>query len=125
MLRTILSENQYEPKFMMTAKTRPTIMPWPPPIHSPISKNNPLIAPSRIVVLSTFDMMYFFQILFYARFLEARDEAGHERGPVGERVEVDVLVQRVRAVANRAEPIKRWDAERCRQVAVRPAACAA
>src|SRR5262245_8327337 len=99
---TILSENQYDAKFIAAAKNRPNSIPWPPPSISPMTRNNPLMMPSRSVVLITFDIC-----LFYAA-IQPGDEGGHERGSVGQRVDLHVLVQRVRAVADRAQPVQRW-----------------
>ena len=42
MRRTILSENQYEPKFMTTAKTNAMTRPFAPPSSSPITRSRPL-----------------------------------------------------------------------------------
>jgi hypothetical protein len=61
---------------------RPSTMPCAPPSISPNIRNSALIAPSRIVVFSTFDIS-----LFYAL-----HQSGHERGPVGQGTNLDVFM---------------------------------
>ncbi len=59
--RTILSENQYEPKFMTTAKTKPRTRPCAPPSASPRNRNSALIAPSSSAVFKPFGIVLFYQ----------------------------------------------------------------
>ena len=54
MRRTILSENQYDPTFMSTAKTKAIMRPLAPPISSPMTSSNPLSAPSSTTVFTLF-----------------------------------------------------------------------
>src|SRR6516225_4617312 len=50
MARTILSENQYEKKFITTAKPNATTMPDRPPRKPPIRRNSPVRSPrSRVL----------------------------------------------------------------------------
>ena len=51
---TILSENQYEPKFINAANPNATNRPFTPPISSPMASNNPLIKPSSKTVFIEF-----------------------------------------------------------------------
>ena len=51
-----------------------------------------------------------------------RDQARDERRPRRQLVDDDVLMEGVRAVAERTEPVKSWDAKRGREVPVRRAA---
>src|SRR3989442_15203112 len=115
MLRTILSENQYDPKFIATAKKNPKIRPWPPPSISPRNMTSALSAPSSSAVLTT--------LLIYL--LYSLNQSRDECRAVRQRLDIDVLVQRMGAVADRAESVKCWDADRGREVAVRATASAA
>src|SRR5438552_17869887 len=57
MLRTILSENQYDPKLVTTANMNPSRRPCAPPSAWPIPINNALRTPSSNAVLMTLDMV--------------------------------------------------------------------
>ncbi len=54
---TILSENQYEPRFVATASTKPNISPCAPPSTSPRNRNRALIAPSSNAVFTVLGMV--------------------------------------------------------------------
>src|SRR5206468_9456157 len=56
MLRTILSENQYDPKLVTTANMNPSRRPCAPPSAWPIPINSALRTPSSNAVLITFDI---------------------------------------------------------------------
>src|SRR5258708_847236 len=90
--RTILSENQYDAKFVATAKTKPMTMPPAPPSASPMNKSNALIVPSSSAV---FTVLFIWMLSIYS------DQSGHERGAIRQALDVDVFVEGVRAVADR------------------------
>jgi hypothetical protein len=56
MRRTILSENQYEKKFMPSATRSASIMPRWPPIMPPITMKRAVIAAINIAVLTQLNM---------------------------------------------------------------------
>ena len=56
-LRTTLSENQYDPKFVTAANTKPRSKPWAPPSASPSNRNRALIAPSSNAVFTVLGMV--------------------------------------------------------------------
>ena len=56
MRRTILSENQYEKKFIPSAMTSAIIMPRDPPIIPPITMKRAVIAAISIAVLTQLNM---------------------------------------------------------------------
>src|SRR5436309_8846325 len=58
MLRTILSENQYDPKLVTTANMNPSRTPCAPPSAWPIPINSALTTPSSNAVLKTLDMVF-------------------------------------------------------------------
>src|SRR6185295_6812340 len=111
-LSTILSENQYEPKFIATAKKKPKMRPCPPPSISPMNMSKALSAPSSSAVFTTLDIWLFYPLN------QSRDECRAVR----QGIDLDVLVQCVSAVADCTESIKCWDADRRGEVAVGPAA---
>ena len=53
---------------------------------------------------------------------ESRDQAGDERRARRQLLDDDVLMERVRAVAERTQPVERWDAKRRGEVPVGGAA---
>src|SRR6476659_7430786 len=57
MRRTILSENQYDPRFMTAAKTNAIMRPFEPPATSPMTSNSPLRSPSSSAVFTPFAMI--------------------------------------------------------------------
>ncbi len=57
MLRTILSENQYDPKFMMAANANAMTRPFEPPSQSPSASNTALMSPRSNAVLIPFAMV--------------------------------------------------------------------
>src|SRR5215207_2523725 len=109
MRRTILSENQYDPKFMTTAKTNAIMRPWPPPASSPMTSRSPLNSPRSIAVLNTLAISQLKQLqgvccyLFYRvqSFHQCRQESGAPRQVVHD----DVLVQRMCTITFRAETV--------------------
>ncbi len=56
MRRTILSENQYEKKFMPSANSSASIMPLRPPIMPPMTMNSAVIAAISMKVLIQLNM---------------------------------------------------------------------
>src|SRR6516162_5889146 len=56
MRRTILSENQYAPKFIAAAKTNAITMPWLHPMNRPMARMIPVSKPSSSVVFKAFDI---------------------------------------------------------------------
>ena len=62
MRRTILSENQYEPKFMRAAKPNAMMSPFEPPTSSPITSTSPLISPRSTAVFNPFAMGLFYRV---------------------------------------------------------------
>src|SRR4029079_16864092 len=111
MRRTILSENQYETKFITAANRNATTSPFAPPKYSPIARSTALRSPSRSAVLIPFAMISilpfsrlpFFVFRFAFRVLallcEATQQLGEERRAPGKIRNHDMLVMRVRAVA--------------------------
>ena len=120
MRRTILSENQYDAKFVTTAKKKPTTMPLAPPSASPMTSSSALIVPSSSAVFTRV-VHEFSYVVSLIRVMQP----GHERGAIRQRLDVDVFVQRVRAVADRAEAVQSGNPERGREIPVRSAARAA
>src|SRR5262245_7169990 len=55
--RTILSENQYETKFITSAITKARTMPDRPPSRPPMAMNRPVIRASNRVVLTALTMV--------------------------------------------------------------------
>jgi len=53
-INTILSENQYDPKFIIIAKASPTASPAFPPINRPTNNNNAVSSDNNITVFSWF-----------------------------------------------------------------------
>jgi hypothetical protein len=48
MRRTILSENQYDPKFMIAANTNARTSPFDPPNAPPMASSSPLSRPRSV-----------------------------------------------------------------------------
>src|SRR5262245_28365521 len=96
MRRTILSENQYDPRFIRAANTNAVIIPFGPPMYSPMSSSRPLRAPSRRVVFKAFGMS-----LFYLVRIPGKDgqQAGDQGDTPCQIAYQHVFVQRVCAVA--------------------------
>ena len=61
MRRTILSENQYDTKFMTAANMNAITSPFAPPKYSPIASKTALSRPSRSAVLIPLAMCLFYR----------------------------------------------------------------
>ncbi len=76
MRSTILSENQYEKKFMPSAISNAIVMPREPPIMPPIAMNRAVIAAISIAVLTQLN------IIHSLPGLRERDRAHYRRRPL-------------------------------------------
>src|SRR3954468_1726114 len=109
MRSTILSDHQYEAKFVPTANRKPMNIPPTPPSACPMNMSSALIVPSSSAV---------FTILFIVSFYP-RDQTGDEGGATRQRADLDVFVKSMRAVADGAEAVKRRNPERGGEIPVR------
>src|SRR5438093_5363558 len=132
MLNTILSENQYDAKFVATANTNPMASPCAPPIISPNHMSSALRTPSSSAVFTTLDMMISMSLAGTAALhgcatliLQAREQTRNERRLERQRFDFDVLVQGVGTVADGAQAVKRRNSQGGGKVAVRAASGAA
>src|SRR5262249_47046116 len=132
MRSTILSHHQYDTKFVATAKRKPTTMPWAPPRASPMKSSSALSVPSNNAVFIVLDITEAFSWRLSALGCRPRavtgdlhDQPRDERRPIGQRIDINVFVERVGAVADRAEAVERRHAERSGEIPVRPSAGAA
>src|SRR5688500_3156794 len=98
MRRTILSENQYEPRFISAAKMNAMTIPFWPPSKSPIKSSMPRSRPSSSAVFNPLGMCLFC-------LAEVPQERADDRGAPRQILGFDVLVQRVGPIAARAESI--------------------
>src|SRR5204862_3278621 len=92
--RTIESEKKYEMKFIAAAMKNAVTTPCGPAMSSPRPRSTPVISASNAVVLTAFMVVS-----------NRSYQTGDERGAVGQRVHLHMFVERVRAVADRAEAI--------------------
>ncbi len=98
MRSTILSENQYEPRFMTAAAIRPNISPSGPATTSPMTSSRPLIAPRSSTVFIPFDMA-----LLYSP--NPAQQPRQKRRPPPQIFQFDMFMECVRAVAAGAEAV--------------------
>src|SRR5437867_880260 len=99
MLSTILSENQYETKFVATANMKPKSRPCAPPRASPIHMSRALRTPSSNAVFATLDMNGFSwqprsrgRRASHGSILQSREQSRNERRPERQRFDLYMLV---------------------------------
>ncbi len=98
MRSTILSENQYEPRFITAAAIKPNISPFGPPTTSPMTSSRPLMAPRSRTVFIPFDMA-----LLYSP--KPAQQPRQKRRAPRQISQFDMFVEGVRAVAARTETV--------------------
>ena len=96
-----------------------------PPSASPMNISSALIVPSSSAVFTVLFMGCSQRPRGRDRYSSPRDQARDERGAIRQRLDLDMFVQRVRAVADRAEAVERRNPERGSEIPVRAAAGAA
>ena len=70
-----------------------------------MSSSSALIAPSSSAVFTCWSSVQLQLVIGLSAIAIRVDEPRDERGAIGQRLDVDVFVQRVRAVADRAEAV--------------------
>src|SRR5512144_2976110 len=99
MRSTILSENQYETKFITTANTKATIRPPAPPKNSPMASRTALRRPRSRAVLMPLFMV---QMLALG---QAAEQPGQQCGTRCQGGQFHVLVQRMGSPTDSAEAV--------------------
>ena len=103
MRRTILSENQYDPRFITAAKINAIMIPFEPPSSSPIRAAAPLSSAEQQRRFQSVGHGLYFTVS--AQSVQTASSPARNAARHGRSSTIDVLVQRMRAVAARAEAV--------------------